>query len=596
MKVKKNKIAVVAAILMLMTTSLVLIASPVSAEQTFPWTTMYHDNNQIGYTDSPSPNTPHLLWKALFDGFFFGGPVVVNGRVYLASYGGDIRALNESTGEVIWLYHNLTADHFITYYNNKIYTSYATINGTVNGVAFDAITGQILWTFPHEGVGRSMAGPVANGKWYMPATNASGYSMLYILNAETGQVLKSFTFPFKAPTGATIPDNGTIYIYAGPPTGAPQRIFAVNETTGAIIWTIANDSFYLAHNNMAYKNGFLYFGTRTGNQFISVDAKAGKVFWNQTVGGLATGTAVAYNKVYGGAGDGYMYSFDVRTGAVAWRTYIGGSVGPGVAVSGDGKVFLGSQDHNVYALNALTGAVIWSYQTGDTVGCTPTIADGKVFIGSDDRYLYAFGPPPPSSLTINTPKTVNLGDTFTVNGKMTDSNGAAIANETVTLRYRNTIDIGPWTNFANVVTGGDGTYSLNYVLPNVGQYQISATFPGNDYGSTDAQTTMYVLPQTTNLTSLQDAINSLKDAIINLEKSNSNAQTSINNLISSLQLPNGSLPGFISNLESSSQASLASLQNSVSTMTIYLIAVVILLIVAIALGAIALLRPRQTRT
>ncbi len=75
---------------------------------------------------------------------------------------------------------------------------------------------------------------------------------------------------------------------------------------------------------------------------------------------LGSSAAVVQDRVFIGALDGRVYSFDAATGALRWSTPTGGGVLSSPAVAA-GVLYVGSDDGHLYALDAATGAVLWTH-------------------------------------------------------------------------------------------------------------------------------------------------------------------------------------------------------------------------------------------
>jgi outer membrane protein assembly factor BamB len=71
-----------------------------SEEQTtqFPWTTYKHNFYRSGYTESPAPQQPTLLWKSeISEYFYLSSPSIANGKVFIGKY-----ALDQTSGYLLW--------------------------------------------------------------------------------------------------------------------------------------------------------------------------------------------------------------------------------------------------------------------------------------------------------------------------------------------------------------------------------------------------------------------------------------------------------------------------------------------------------------
>jgi outer membrane protein assembly factor BamB len=265
-------------------------------------------------------------------------------------------------------------------------------NDPIGLYALNASTGARLWNFATGAVQASPA--VANGVVYFGATSGSlnvqnSSGSVYALNARTGAKLWSYAagtlFNF---SGALAVANGVVYVAAGgnttsQPVQSRANVFALNASTGAVLWSYALGEDVIPIGSPAVTNGVVYFGTQGfsgSGQLYALNASTGAKLWSYpTNGDLATSPAVANGVVYFGAFDDNVYAINATTGAKLWSYTTGNIVASSPAVA-NGVVYIGSADGNVYALNAATGARLWSYAAGSGVFSSPAVANGVVYI------------------------------------------------------------------------------------------------------------------------------------------------------------------------------------------------------------------------
>ena len=92
--------------------------------------------------------------------------------------------------------------------------------------------------------------------------------------------------------------------------------------------------------------------------------------------------AIAYGRVYIGNTDGFVYSFSVQNGALAWRHKTGGLrllLAPRSPPCVGGTVYAGSYDGKLYAFDAQSGAIRWSHNAGGRISGSPTIIGDVVY-------------------------------------------------------------------------------------------------------------------------------------------------------------------------------------------------------------------------
>ncbi|GMV79293.1 MAG: hypothetical protein AMXMBFR7_04770 [Planctomycetota bacterium] len=218
-------------------------------------------------------------------------PLVVNGRVYCATWSGTFLACNSKTGEKIW-------------------------DAQIGPSAFSAPA----WAQGLIVVGLREGGAVA-------------------LDAETGA--ERWRFNILKKCGVTPLVAGERVFVAG-----DEGIFALNLADGKRVWAAEGPSMW--RNEFAYRNGMLiHLGAK--GRLRALDAKTGHERWRQELGGsmfagpIVLGETILAGTRHGGA----LAAFDVATGARHWTAACNGC--SGLAVSGD-LAFVASSDNKLHAI------------------------------------------------------------------------------------------------------------------------------------------------------------------------------------------------------------------------------------------------------
>ncbi|HEY5096332.1 MAG TPA: PQQ-binding-like beta-propeller repeat protein [Candidatus Eremiobacteraceae bacterium] len=373
-------------------------------------------------------------WISNSVGGMFATPIVVNGSVYKADFGGHILSLNEATGATAWTFVTGQDGAFIstpTYSNGVLY------EGTTRGVfyAIDAATGALKFKYPDVALNAGYEGSaiVAGGVVYEGVSN---------LDEETNRCIADDQFVSFSSTSPTILNTLTIT-----PPGS----------TGASVWA----SPMIDPQGYAYlATGNTCLGPQTlleADAILNVGPATMKLNWAEPgppdSHDLDFGATPVYvdGMVVDGAKDGLIYAFATLTGALAWKTnggisngaiigspatdgthifvpfYVGSTGGAIVALNLDGTVawtvptesdengfgplsapavsqgmiFVGYTDtgcatgpcDGISALDANTGQLLWRYRTTHAIYTGPAIVDGGLFVGEfDGSSVYCFTP------------------------------------------------------------------------------------------------------------------------------------------------------------------------------------------------------------
>lgn len=127
-----------------------------------------------------------------------------------------------------------------------------------------------------------------------------------------------------------------------------------------------------------------------GANTFAVD-KSGTPLWQQrTLGTTAASPALAKDRFFVGAFDGYVRAFALDTGNPLWQTPTRDHVYASPAIAADGTVIQPSTDGTVYALDPASGAVKWTYDAFEPIRSSPAIGgDGTIYVGLGDGRLLA---------------------------------------------------------------------------------------------------------------------------------------------------------------------------------------------------------------
>ncbi len=379
-----------------------------------------HANLQAGIN---SKNAGQLKesWMVNTPDMVTGMPLVSNGKVFFADWGGNAYEVDASTGKVVWQKQVEKPKTDWPWYgfagtgalgNGNFYI--ASVEG--KAYALDQNTGEIVWQVslsnnPDAGnLGKLL---YANGKLYLglasvqeplshknPNMKIDFTGQVMALDAQTGKV--DWTTPLVQPPGngvafwgsfAIDPNTNTLFLgtgnnYQGEATQYSDSVMALDANTGKIKWStqVTSEDIWLPIKPIG---GDYDFGA--GPQLFNVQSN-GKTL--QLVGI--------------GQKSGFYWAFDRNTGQVVWKTYIGyaGVAGGmrGEASYAQGYLFLWSNNGfsdsetpsqapiTVKALDAATGKNVWSVEKAQpAIGWAAGFLSNDVyFVGSLDGTIKGY--------------------------------------------------------------------------------------------------------------------------------------------------------------------------------------------------------------
>ncbi|MCC6004911.1 MAG: PQQ-binding-like beta-propeller repeat protein [Thermofilum sp.] len=193
--------------------------------------------------------------------------------------------------------------------------------------------------------------------------------LLHVRIASSGTI--AWEVKFEGYTIGTIPtvaDDVVVVGFLNVP-----KIVALSVDDGKVLWSFTLDS-PIASDSIAFSSYF-YFGSSNG--VVYAVSKDGREVWHAKLGGgVETTPAVAFGRVYVGAGDGSLYVLNASNGKLLWKYTTGGPIVASPIVSLNGIVYVGSTDGRIYALDAKNGELVWSDDTGASIEVNPCSITG----------------------------------------------------------------------------------------------------------------------------------------------------------------------------------------------------------------------------
>ena len=362
-----------------------------------------------------------LAWKVPTDEPVTHTPLIDNGRVYFADWGGTVYAADATTGKVIWkntVQQPMAMWPWHGFAGTGVLANGLLVEASVEGMAYgiDPANGTVKWQtrFADQ---NQQAGSIStllnyNGLVYiglssvqeplsemMPDLKLNFQGKVVALDAATGKQAWQLDLA-KAPQNgvamwssfALDPGMNALFFgtgnnYSGEASDLSDALLAVNAQTGAIIWEtqVTDHDVWVK----AMPKGPDY------------DFGAGPQLFEATIDGQTRQLVGAGQK------SGVYWVFDRQTGKPVWHTTVGyGSVGGGMrgeASVANGRVYVWSnnnyEDKNptehpvtVKALDAATGKNLWVNDKAQPAIGTAAgfLANDVYFVGSLDGTVHAY--------------------------------------------------------------------------------------------------------------------------------------------------------------------------------------------------------------
>jgi outer membrane protein assembly factor BamB len=360
-----------------------------------------HDryNRYENLVGTSNVNQLKLKWTAPMGNGLWSSPVYANGVIYMVTANSILRAINATTGAVIWqfdtgLNFRNVSTPVVDVANNMVFFGTLALKETYTPAPFyalNATTGALIWSelLPWS----DFAFPtLAFHTIYLGMSHEAQAAMLFAIDELSGHII--WVHPTSGGVWGAVgvdTSTNTVFSLIGNPT---DRIIAFNASTGAIIWqyVLSNsgqDSQEASSQITVGGNGLVYFNAKTGFVY-ALHESDGTLAWHGATGlNNISSQAVANGKLFVGSHDFNFYAFDATTGAFLWKTAVGANIdsSPGVA---NGVVYFGSYDDKIYGLDENSGQILWSYTTNGASLSSPIMVNGWLYSGSSDGNLYAF--------------------------------------------------------------------------------------------------------------------------------------------------------------------------------------------------------------
>ena len=357
-------------------------------------------------------------WSHTLPGQADGTPVVVNGLVYVASFGGRLDAYHLDDGAQAWSDDGLGAISGTPAISGKTIVV-ATLTGKVH--ALDAGDGRKLWDWSAPGSRPALwSSPaiyrrtvvVGVGSQYGDSPLEAG--RVVALDLATGTEHWDMCVRPRCAAGsgvwstAAIDDGGHGYVGTGNPD---DEVIAFDLGSGQRLWTTVinqdkrRDLDVGATPIVIQRGGREYIATGSNaGVFALLNAGDGKVVWSRqlvqgsAVHGLIASPAYDGKAIYVASASAPtgVFALNPLTGETLWQRGIGMPIYSALAVA-DGVVVFGAGDQaggkgGVYGVSTADGALVFAFDNGRAVLSGPSIVGSTVLAADAGGNVLVFSP------------------------------------------------------------------------------------------------------------------------------------------------------------------------------------------------------------
>lgn len=407
------------------------IRSPLSgqhADAKYDWYTNYGNLQNTNATDQTLELPLRLKWLRRYEGTFKHLPVCGGGRMYTHTSEGQIFAVEQETGRLLWrrywpgVYLSFTSPiYYVRDGRQRLLVPQAGLRES-RLRCLDAATGALMWEVPFTGSPSwsRQAPPVI---WENLAIYASGSGRYAAQGTE-----KAFIFraePQPSPGGEEV--MSLIYTHDNPyyPKDNKPLIWAWDLDTGRLVWqrdfsqhgTGGNDcGLCLLDGRLYYSTFFGYSASQRKRRGLgdgpngitaALDPKTGEVQWLTDKHHVTAGCTISgaegrlyvggYNQPDESGKERFVFCLDARDGSLVWRSEPVRSA-VNVVTVGKEYIFSNASGGDGHVFDRQTGKIVSRFNFG--YACTRFTCAGPFVLGAnmdiinlaDGNRLVATGP------------------------------------------------------------------------------------------------------------------------------------------------------------------------------------------------------------
>jgi outer membrane protein assembly factor BamB len=354
------------------------------------WPFFRYDAARDGVNPGATARPPfHVRWRVnagyLEAPAVLGDGVIVYGS-YSGRFGSDLYARNADSKRLVWHWHFANGSNFSAspaIYQGRVYVT--SHDGNLR--AYGLRSGRLLLRVK---IPPSESPPIAvANRVYFGDGPVGGDGTFRAVDTRTGRVVWAYKAAGKISSGAALTTT-TLYFdsYGG-------DIYALNRFTGRVRWKTSvtgalggQVSFY---STPALAGDNLIVGGLDGSVY-DFDQRTGALRWRHSLGGYVYGSAAIWRgRIYIGDFSGRFHALSLSSGRELWSRSTGPVIGSPSVVAGD--VYTSSlRPARTYAFDARTGATRWTFGDGQF---SSVIADGRQLwlTGKGTVYALAEGAP-----------------------------------------------------------------------------------------------------------------------------------------------------------------------------------------------------------
>ena len=352
--------------------------------QTQDWVYWRGDPALGGYTDTPLPADPVLLWSHGTDSRTVASPLVLGGTVFWPERRGTLHGVDASGQEV----YTRALDTYIE--STPLILDSVLYIGCISGrlEAIDLAERGRGWTFETEG--QISAAPNAARLAGRDAVVVGSYdNWLYCVDRAVGGLLSRYESGYYI-NGAVAVAGDVLLV-----GGCDAWLRLIDLTTGEQTDSLKLDAYIPA--SPAIRGSTAYVGDYAGNLY-AVDFRGRRITGSRKLyaapepdGEFTSLPAVSSDRVVFYQGDRTLAAIDRRSGAPCWETLMKGRLAESAPLIARDRVLACTRTGIVSILDLRDGRVLWEYDAGEDILGSPAVVSGRFYVLTARGTLLCFG-------------------------------------------------------------------------------------------------------------------------------------------------------------------------------------------------------------
>lgn len=348
------------------------------------WPLFRGDAALSGYTDTPLPENPVLLWSYKGNTRTVSSPVVDNGTTYWCDKKGHIQGV-DIQGNLTFSYDLKTAVEATPMIHDSI-LYIGRIDGFMSAISLSRK--DTLWNF--ETLGQVSASPnYVNFEGREAIVFGSYDNFLYCVDSRDGTEINRFESGYYLNGAVAVWKEHVIF------GGCDSWLRIINSKTGVPTDSLLLDAYVPA--SPAIMGNFCYVCDYSGTIYELV-LEGGKIVRHKKIvkstnesSSFVSVPSITAETVYALSDERYLYAINRKDGKRNWRYLLKGNVGESSPLVCDDKVIVCTKTGIISILDTQKGELEWEYDTGEQIVGSPAVIKDHFFVLTTKGTLLCFG-------------------------------------------------------------------------------------------------------------------------------------------------------------------------------------------------------------